>query len=283
MEMQQKLLSERNKNIMDSLRYAERIQKSIMPSRDNFKALFNESFIYFEPLEIVSGDFYYVYKKGSKVFFAVSDCTGHGVPGAFVSIIGIHALHRALNEFNLEQPAEILNQVNKLVEQDFSNYGNSIINDGMDIAFCCIDYETNKLEYAGANIPLWIICDSLQEFDESIDMEVLVKKVGNQKKDLKEIRANNQPIGFIQKRISFTNYSIDIRKGDMIYIFSDGYADQFGGPVGKKFKYTNLKNMLLDINTFSADKQEQIICNTLKSWQGDHDQVDDICVIGIRY
>jgi serine phosphatase RsbU (regulator of sigma subunit) len=282
MEMQQKLLYEKNKNIMDSLRYAERIQKSIMPSKENFKTLFNESFIYFEPLEIVSGDFYFVHKKGSKVFFAVSDCTGHGVPGAFVSIIGIHALHRALNEFNLEQPAEILNQVNLLVEQDLSNYGNTIINDGMDIALCCINYNTHQLEFAGANIPLWVICDSVEEFEDNLETTLLVKKSRNDEKVLKEIKANNQPIGFIQKRIPFTNYLMDIKKGDMIYIFSDGYADQFGGPNGKKFKYRNLKNMLLEINTFPAEKQKDLIQDALKSWQGMHDQVDDICVIGIR-
>ncbi len=282
MEMQQKLLSEKNKNITDSLRYAERIQKSIMPSKENFKALFSESFVYFEPLEIVSGDFYYVHKKNNKVFFAVADCTGHGVPGAFVSIIGIHALQRALNEFNLEQPAEILNQVNKLVEQDLSNYGNTIINDGMDIAFCCLNYENNTLEYAGANIPLWIISDTAEEeFESNLYVEALVKNSSNETKALREIKANNQPIGYIQKRIPFTNYTLDVKKGDMIYIFSDGFADQFGGPLGKKFKYKRLKSMLLEINSLTLDKQKIFIKDALKSWQGEYDQVDDICVIGI--
>jgi serine phosphatase RsbU (regulator of sigma subunit) len=282
MEMQQKLLSEKNKNITDSLRYAERIQKSIMPSKENFKALFSESFVYFEPLEIVSGDFYYVHKKNNKVFFAVADCTGHGVPGAFVSIIGIHALQRALNEFNLEQPAEILNQVNKLVEQDLSNYGNTIINDGMDIAFCCLNYENNTLEYAGANIPLWIISDTAEEeLESNLYVKTLVKNSSNETKVLREIKANNQPIGYIQKRIPFTNYTLDVKKGDMIYIFSDGFADQFGGPLGKKFKYKRLKSMLLEINSLTLDKQKIFIKDALKSWQGEHDQVDDICVIGI--
>jgi serine phosphatase RsbU (regulator of sigma subunit) len=283
MEMQQKLLSEKNKNIMDSLRYAERIQKSIMPSKEKFEEILNESFIYFQPLEIVSGDFYYVYKKGNKAFFAVADCTGHGVPGAFVSIIGIHALHRALNEFKLEEPAQILNKVNELVEQDLSNYGNTIINDGMDIAFCCIDYDNNLLEYSGANIPLWLISDIVEdEYESNLNIETIIINQMNETKILKEIKANNQPIGFIQKRIPFTNYSINIKKGDMIYIFSDGFADQFGGPLGKKFKYKRLKSMLLEINSFPLDKQKKLIRDSLKSWQGDQDQVDDICVVGIR-
>jgi serine phosphatase RsbU (regulator of sigma subunit) len=283
MEMQQKLLIEKNTSIMDSLRYAERIQKAIMPSIKMVKSILPESFIYFAPLEIVSGDFYFIYKKENKVFFAVADCTGHGVPGAFVSIIGIHAIHRALNEFKFVNPSAILNKVNELVEQDLSNYGNTIINDGMDIAFCCLDTDTQTLEYSGANIPIWIVSASAEEDLESgMQQEMVIENTLSTGLVLKEVKADNQPIGHIQKRVPFTNHIIDIQKGDMIYIFSDGYADQFGGDLGKKFKYKKLKSMLLDIHRFPAENQKQLVKEAIKAWQGNNEQVDDICVLGVR-
>jgi serine phosphatase RsbU (regulator of sigma subunit) len=284
MEMQQKLLIEKNTSIMDSLRYAERIQKAIMPSMKMVKSILPESFIYFAPLEIVSGDFYFIYKKENKVFFAVADCTGHGVPGAFVSIIGIHAIHRALNEFKFVNPSAILNKVNELVEQDLSNYGNTIINDGMDIAFCCLDTDTQTLEYSGANIPIWIVSASAEEDLESVmhQEEMVIENTLSTGLVLKEVKADNQPIGHIQKRVPFTNHIIDIQKGDMIYIFSDGYADQFGGDLGKKFKYKKLKSMLLDIHRFPAENQKQLVKEAIKAWQGNNEQVDDICVLGVR-
>jgi serine phosphatase RsbU (regulator of sigma subunit) len=283
MEMQQKLLIEKNNSIMDSLRYAERIQKAIMPSIATLKNILPQSFIYFAPLEIVSGDFYFIHQVDKKVFFAIADCTGHGVPGAFVSIIGIHAIHRAINEFKLEQPSSILNKVNQLVEQDLSNYGDTIINDGMDIAFCSFDIENQRLEYSGANIPLWIVSETSDEDHAvAINQQLILENNSTQVLKLKEIKADNQPIGYIQKRVPFTNHIIEIQKGDMIYIFSDGYADQFGGEFGKKFKYKKLKSMLLEIYNFPPENQKRFIKEAIKTWQGTNEQVDDICVLGIR-
>jgi serine phosphatase RsbU (regulator of sigma subunit) len=282
MEMQQKLLVEKNNSIMDSLRYAERIQKAIMPSVNILKGILPDSFIYFAPLEIVSGDFYFIHQKGNKIFFAVADCTGHGVPGAFVSIIAIHAVHRALNEFKLEQPASILNKVNQLVEQDLSNYGDTIISDGMDIAFCCLDTSNQTLEFAGANIPLWIISETNDENLNVIHHSNVINATDSNVLILKEVKADNQPVGHVQKRVPFTNHLIDVHKGDMLYIFSDGYADQFGGDLGKKFKYKKLKTMLQEIYYLPVENQKLILKETIKTWQGKNEQVDDICVMGIR-
>jgi serine phosphatase RsbU (regulator of sigma subunit) len=174
--------------------------------------------------------------------------------------------------------------VNELVEQDLSNYGNTIINDGMDIAFCCLDTDTQTLEYSGANIPIWIVSASAEEDLESVmhQEEMVIENTLSTGLVLKEVKADNQPIGHIQKRVPFTNHIIDIQKGDMIYIFSDGYADQFGGDLGKKFKYKKLKSMLLDIHRFPAENQKQLVKEAIKAWQGNNEQVDDICVLGVR-
>jgi len=284
LEIQRKLLFDKHKNITDSINYAERIQKAIMPAKIAVKNILSNGFIYFQPRDIVSGDFYYLHEKKNKIFFAVADCTGHGVPGAFISIVGIHAIQRALNEFELEQPAEILNKVNDLLEQSISNYDETIINDGMDIAFCCYEKVSNTLEFSGANMPLWIVSKKISdeyESDEEEDIIVRSKEISFTYQ-VKEIQADKQPIGYYQKRLPFSNRIIDVEAGSMIYIFTDGYADQFGGAIGKKFKYNKLRNLLIEIQELPLDKQKQSIKETLVNWKGNYEQVDDICVLGFK-
>ncbi|MEI6489806.1 MAG: SpoIIE family protein phosphatase [Bacteroidota bacterium] len=284
-ENQQRLLMEINKDIMDSIRYAQRIQKAIMPSKSVIKNIISPGFIYFQPRDIVSGDFYFIHSKGNKRFFAIGDATGHGVPGAFLSIIGIHALFKALNEFHLEQPSEILNKVNDLMEEIVSNDIDTIISDGMDIAFCCYDTETKLLQYSGANIPLWIVRENTDdnfEYDNHNDSNDDLEMPTLERHKIIEIKANSQPIGLYYKRIPFLNHEMQMREGDMLYIFSDGYADQFGGPDGKKFKYKRLKNLLLNIQQYHCTQQKKEIKDAFLKWKGNGVQVDDICVLGFK-
>jgi serine phosphatase RsbU (regulator of sigma subunit)/CHASE3 domain sensor protein len=283
LEYHQKLLIEKNKNILDSLRYAERIQRALMPSKILFHHIVPDAFIYFQPKDIVSGDFYFTLEMNENIYFAVADCTGHGVPGAFVSIVGIHAIHRALNEFKLIEPSDILNKVNEIVEKDISSYGETIINDGMDIALCKYDKKNKTLSYSGANLPVWIVEQEITEdlvLAENFDSKKLKKKFSTSQ--IREIKGDNQPIGHIQNRTPFTNHALSFKKGSMLYIFSDGYADQFGGPAGKKYKYTRLRNLLLEINEFPVTQQKQLVKDAFVGWKGDSEQVDDVCVLGIR-
>jgi len=216
--------------------------------------------VLFSPKDIVSGDFYWMTEKNDKFYFAVADCTGHGVPGAFVSIVGNNGLHRAVNEFGIDKPSEILDKVNELVEETFRQSSSKQIKDGMDIALCSYDRRTKVLEFSGANNPLYHISHGI----------------------LTEIKGDKQPIGAFENRKKFTDKVVRLSSGDTIYIFSDGYCDQFGGPSRKKFKYNQFKNMLLSIQQKAMSEQKSFLHKTIESWKGDLEQVDDICVIGVK-
>ncbi len=259
-KQQHAVISEKNKHITDSINYAKRIQDAILPPLDVVKRMLPESFVLYKPKDIVSGDFYWMTEKDGKVFFAVVDCTGHGVPGAFVSIIGNNGLFRAVNEFGLTKPSEILDKLNELVDETFGQGNNTQINDGMDIALCRFDRKTNMLEFAGANNPLYIIS----------------------KGELSELKGDKQPIGAFDHRKKFSNHAVTLKANDSVYIFSDGYADQFGGVKKKKFKYNQFKSMLLSINNTSMQAQKKILDDTIVNWMGELEQIDDICVVGFR-
>jgi tetratricopeptide (TPR) repeat protein len=278
------VIERKNKDIMDSIVYAKRIQYAILPPDEMVKATLPESFILFKPKDIVSGDFYWYFDKeidGQKiVLFSAVDCTGHGVPGAFMSIVGYNALNKAVSEEMLIKPGEILNNLNynvsKTLRQDVKNTG---VRDGMDMSLSAINLNTLELNYAGANNPLWIIRDGLKEEDfESI--------VGAKIQDeiLLEIKADKQAIGYTGLEIqSFTNHKIQLKKGDLIYMFSDGYQDQFGGEKGKKFKSNQLRSLLISIKEEPMQVQKQILDKTMLDWMGsEHEQIDDILVIGVR-
>lgn len=255
------MIEARNRDIIDSINYAKRIQETILPPEKLVKKNIEHSFVLYKPKDIVSGDFYFVHEVNNKILFAVVDCTGHGVPGAFVSIVGHNALTRSVNEFGLTRPSEILENLNTLVENSFSSENEKGINDGMDIAFCSLDQHQLKLEYAGANNPLYII----------------------RKGKLMEIKADKQPIGHFEYRKPFTNHEIDLEPYDAIYIFSDGYADQFGGGGnGKKFKQSRFKELLMSIQQETMVEQKRIINETFEQWKGNQDQLDDVCIIGLK-
>jgi len=282
LEKQQLLILEKNKDITDSILYAQRIQKAMMPSRAKLRNIVPNGFIFFQPRDIVSGDFYFTIEKDEKVFFGIADCTGHGVPGAFLSIIGNNALNKAINEFDLANPAEILNKVNDLVENSINNHDESVINDGMDIALCVLDKTRRILEYSGANIPLWIISEEEDVELELMDDNVSFATANKSQLLLKEFKPNKQPIGHYNYRQPFTNHIIHLKKNDKLYISSDGFADQFGGTKNKKFKNNQLRNLLLNVQFLNMDEQKQHIKEVIKNWKGANEQVDDITMLGIQ-
>ncbi len=280
-EHQKEELSEKNKDIMDSIRYAERIQRAILPIESKMNEHLEDVFVLFNPKDIVSGDFYWFHKKEHKVYFSAIDCTGHGVPGAFVSIIGNNGLNRAVNEYKLSRPSEIMDKLNEFVEDVFKQEGGDTVKDGMDMALCCLNKENNTLEYAGANNPIYIIRDKEKEADFHYD-----KMIEGDSKNLYEIRADRQPIGSFDERKLFHNHELQLSSGDCVYLFSDGYADQFGGPKGKKFKYTTLKKLLMEICDQPMANQKVYLNDTLAKWMNDGgqsvEQIDDVLLVGVR-
>ncbi|MCX7861960.1 MAG: SpoIIE family protein phosphatase [Bacteroidales bacterium] len=260
---QKEELSIKNKNITDSINYAKRIQEALLPSEYLFRKLLPDSFILYKPRDIVSGDFYWVTEKESKIFVAAVDCTGHGVPGAFMSIIGYDLLKNITREQNIEDPAEILNLLNLGVSDTFSKQSyNDEIKDGMDMGLLVIDRINKQLQYAGAFNPLYII----------------------RNKQLIEIKGNRFSIGKMEgnEHKKFDLHTLEYENNDMLYLFSDGYADQIGGPMQKKFKFRRFQHLLLSIHSLPLNKQKDFLNETFETWKGEMEQVDDILIIGIR-
>lgn len=255
-------LESRAKDINDSLNYAQRIQEALLPSEEYFRKYFKDSFIFFKPKDIVSGDFYWIEEKGDKIFIAAADCTGHGVPGALMSMIGIEIIGKTINVDHIENPSLILSVLNRELEKTFSREKNigTIIRDGMDIGLCVIDRKRKKLEYAGAFFPLYLIRDNT----------------------LIELKDDKIIIGMNPARVPYTNHEIDIKEGDMFYIFSDGYPDQFGGSENKKFMYRRFRYLLMTIHDFPVSDQKAILEDNIKNWMNGNIQIDDMLVIGFR-
>lgn len=250
------------KQVTDSIHYAKRIQDAILPTSSRITKLLPDSFILFKPKDIVSGDFYWIEKKNNLVYFAAVDCTGHGVPGAFMSLVGYNILRDILKNTPAEKPSEILDKLRDGVMNTLlADESGKQAKDGMDMTLCAINYDTMELQYAAAFNPLYIIRGG----------ELIMHA------------ANKFPIGsFIGEKNNFDNHSIQLLKGDQIFIFSDGYADQFGGPTGKKFMVGNFRKLLLKIATLDSQTQKEELNKTLVSWQGEQEQVDDVLVIGVK-
>jgi serine phosphatase RsbU (regulator of sigma subunit)/tetratricopeptide (TPR) repeat protein len=264
-EIQQKnrIVEEQNKDIKDSIRYAKRLQEAILSPTDKFQEVFSDSFILFKPKDIVSGDFYWFERFGDQVFFAAADCTGHGVPGAFMSILGFNLLNQALNEYALDKPHAILNSVNKGLSKALRQRGEDAnIKDGMDIALCAVNTKTRMLSFSGAFNPAWIVRNG----------------------SVIDVAGDKFPVGaYLGGYTSqFSLREVPLEKGDCLYIFSDGYADQFGGPKGKKFKYKQLKEVLIAMKDFPMDQQRSRLDKIHDDWKGNLEQVDDILMIGVR-
>lgn len=266
-------------SIEDSLNYSKLIQESMLPPLDPFHNYFEETAILYKPKDIVSGDFYWLNRVGDDLIFAVGDCTGHGVPGAMVSMVCFEALNKAVLESDLIEPAEILNEVRKLVVKTFSNKEKSL-NDGMDIAICKISNKT--LSYAGAHNPLWICRKG--EFDSSLlELDkVKIEKTSALNTNFLSIKASKQPIGKYEHEKPFDQTKIELNKGDLVYLFSDGYVDQFGGHKGKKFKSSNFKELLVKVKDQSLSQQQEELNLVFEKWRGQLEQVDDICVLLLK-
>ncbi len=260
-------IEEKNKSIVDSINYAKRIQQAILPSEEEIRHLLPQSFILYKPKDVVSGDFYWVAEKKDKVFFAAVDCTGHGVPGAFMSMIGHTLLNEIVNDKDISAPDEILFQLREGIIKSLKQTGAEGENkDGMDIALCCL--EGNILHYAGANNPLWVISS---------------RQLAVGSRQLTEIKGDKQPIGiYTGDPKPFTSHKLELSKGDQVYIFTDGYADQFGGPKGKKFKYKQLQEIIIANAALPMEKQGAVLDKTIEEWRGKLEQVDDVLVIGYR-
>lgn len=256
-------LLDQRRELLASIKYASFIQQAILPDKRSVSKILNEFFLLYMPRDIVSGDFYYVSRKEEYIVVAAGDCTGHGVPGALMSIMGVSFLNEILSSRGNIKASTILNLLRERVMNSLHQTGRDEENkDAIDMALCVFDPRNNELQYAGANNPLYHI----------------------RKKVLTEIKADNMPVGVHAiEEDSFATQTIKLQKDDVIYIFSDGYADQFGGPNGKKFKYGPLKDLLIDISDKALEKQKETLETVIKDWKGNEEQVDDILVFGIKF
>ena len=259
---QKELVEEKQNEISDSINYAKRIQTSFLANEKEFKNHFNDYFILFKPKDIVSGDFYWAISSESKLFLCVADSTGHGIPGAFMSLLNISLLNESVLSRKYNSTIDILNFIRKILilglKPDETGHGG---NDGMDCIIIIIDFDTLEMEFSGANNPLWIIRNN----------------------QLIELKADKMPVGRSPKdSTSFTSQKFQLLKDDLLFGFTDGFPDQFGGPNGKKFKYKQLEQLLLSISHESMDMQKRKLNDVFENWKGNLEQVDDVCIIGVR-
>lgn len=256
------VIEEQHKSITDSIVYAKRIQQAMLPSLSELRRTFPDSSVLYKPKDIVSGDFYWVEHRSGTTLFAAVDCTGHGVPGAFMSIVGHNLLNQAVKQNGKTLPADILHELNAgLYETLRQSTDAASVKDGMDMALCAFEESTLTLRFSGANNPIYLVREGV----------------------LQEIKGDKQPVGFPANEFKpFTTHSIQLSKGDAIYLFSDGYADQFGGEKGKKFKYRQMQELILSIHEKPMQEQMQLLNDTIEQWKGKLEQVDDILVMGIK-
>jgi serine phosphatase RsbU (regulator of sigma subunit) len=259
------VISEKNKEILDSINYAKRIQAAILPPARLWNEALPESFVLYKPKDIVAGDFYWLERRDDQVLFAAADCTGHGVPGALVSVICNNGLNRSVREYGLTDPGLILDKTREIIVAEFEKSEDEV-KDGMDISLGSLwisdDGSRAILLWSGANNPLWIIRGGSGEFEE--------------------IKPDKQPIGKFAAARPFTTHEVLLTKGDTLYIFTDGYQDQFGGEKGKKFRASELKELLLASQNKNMVAQKKILDDAFEKWKGNLEQIDDVCVIGVR-
>jgi PAS domain S-box-containing protein len=272
--VQNSIIERKNKDILDSINYAKRIQNSVLPDETVFKEFFEDYFIYYQPKDIVSGDFYFAERirtnDGYSLFgIAVADCTGHGVPGAFMSLVGASILHQSLTDSTVNTSSQALDYLNEKLSKVLKQKEDTVIRDGMDISFCVYDPGSLKIYFSGANNGIYHFSDG----------------------KLNRIDPDKQPIGFYENQRPFSLKTLDVKKGDMIYMFTDGYADQFGGERGKKLKYSKKEEIFVTHQNASCSEQKKMLADTFENWKTwklpdgsikKYEQVDDVTLIGFR-
>ncbi|MFN5181987.1 MAG: PP2C family protein-serine/threonine phosphatase [Bacteroidota bacterium] len=263
-ETQKNLLEEFNKEVTDSINYAKRIQSALIPTEDEFLKYFKESFVFFKPKDIVSGDFYWIKEVDNKIFYATADCTGHGVPGGFMTMLGLSFLDEIVKVQEIYEPELILNRLREKIIDTLKQTGQVGENkDGMDIVICVYDVSSKKFSFSGAN-------NSLYQINPDSD-------------DLLEFKPDKQPCGFYHAAKPFTKVDIQVAKGSIFYSFTDGYADQFGGPKGKKFKYRQLEEILNTNKHLPFSQQKQILKDSIYAWMTNrYPQTDDMLIVGVK-
>ncbi len=259
-------INKQNTEIMDSISYAQRIQTAMMPPEGYFNELLDEAFILYKPRDIVSGDFFWIRQVNQYIVLAAADCTGHGVPGAFMSLLGISFLNEIVQRREITEASEILNELRSQIKHSLRQHGQpDESKDGIDMALCAIDQKNRTMQYAGAFNPLYLI------------------REGETQAELIEFKADRMPLGYhLGKDRAFSNHEIKLEIGDTFYIFSDGFIDQKGGPNQKKYMSKKFKNLLLEIHELPLFEQKNILEKTLSEYMGDQSQIDDILVVGVR-
>lgn len=278
----------KNQEVTDSIKYSKRIQGSILPGKEKLKQYLGDHFVFYKPKDIVSGDFYWADQSTAnenEFFFAAADCTGHGVPGAMVSLIGTRALTAAVRENKLLNTNEVLDETTRIVVEAFTDLeSGEIIKDGMDIALCMLDYsdkENVRFQFSGAQNPIWIV---RKESDPDIEVNgsIVPPDIIEAGHKLFEIKGNKQPIGYFEGAVPFDCAEGILKPGDRVYLFTDGFADQFGGDKGKKYKYKTLKKLILSNQNHSMSNQKDEYREAFFDWKRDLEQVDDVCLMGVQ-
>jgi serine phosphatase RsbU (regulator of sigma subunit) len=260
-QTQKHLVEVKNREILDSIEYAKRIQTAILPPARVVHSFFKDSFILYLPKDIVAGDFYWMEEAEGRTYFAACDCTGHGVPGAMVSVVCNTALNRAITEMGERLPGKILDRTREMVLENFSKSDDEV-KDGMDASLACLLPDQKTLLWAGANNPLWIYRAGMR--------------------NIEEIKADKQPVGQSDQVKPFSTHEISVSPGDIIYLFTDGYADQFGGEHNRKLTRRGFKELLLSMADRAMDEQRSLLHEYLIQYRGTEEQIDDVCVMGVR-
>ncbi len=257
---QKEIVEVKQKEIVSSIYYASRIQNALLTSENYFKTRLNDFFLLYKPKDIVSGDFYWALEHKGIFYLIVADCTGHGVPGAFMSLLNISVLNELIIERGILQPDLILNETRKEIIRSLNPEGGDVSKDGMDCILCAIDQKKNIMTYAGANNSFYLLRNK----------EIIISKT------------DKMPVGLTHNERPFTLHEIELKKDDQLYLVTDGYADQFGGPKGKKFKYKQLQQLILSRSSLSMTEQKKYLDAEIEEWRGDLEQVDDICIVGVK-
>ncbi len=255
--------SGQQRELAESIKYASYIQQAMLPDSTEIGSYLSDHFLLHKPCNMVGGDFYFISSQKDNIYLAVGDCTGHGIPGAFMSVMGLSFLHVVISRFNPDSASQVLNQMREHVMKALSQTGaQAEQKDGIDMAICILNRNSNVMQYAGAVNPIYVV----------------------RNRTLMEFQGDKMPVGIdSEQERPFTNHRIDLEQGDMIYLFSDGFADQFGGSEGKKFKYRPFRELLIKISELPADKQKNHLQQTFDAWKGNLKQLDDVLIFGFRY